>query len=81
VGNSVTITAGKKIVPDLEDWDLDSLPSRQAAVIRMRFGIPHGSRRHTLEEAGEVLGVKRERVREIQLAAVCKLLSNRSERG
>jgi RNA polymerase primary sigma factor len=51
---------------------LDQLPVRQAEVIRMRFGL-EGRPRQTLEEIGELLGVTRERVRQIEVRALKKL--------
>ena len=37
-----------------------------------RFGL-HGKGRRTLEEVGQLLGVTRERVRQVQLAALIRL--------
>jgi RNA polymerase primary sigma factor len=51
---------------------LESLPDREALVIRMRFGIDCDDE-HTLEEAGNVMGVSRERIRQIEAAAFKKL--------
>ena len=54
---------------------LDDLTVREASVIRLRYGI--GSNRdHTLEEVGKALGLTRERVRQIESAALRKLRSN-----
>ena len=54
---------------------LDDLTAREASVIRLRYGI--GSNRdHTLEEVGKALGLTRERVRQIESAALSKLRSN-----
>ena len=54
---------------------LDDLTPREASVIRLRYGI--GSNRdHTLEEVGKALGLTRERVRQIESAALRKLRSN-----
>ena len=61
----------------LEHW-LDLLPSQQRLVVEHRFGL-HGKGRRTLEEVGQLLGVTRERVRQVQLAALARLreISNR----
>lgn len=48
------------------------LTPSQARVIRMRFGFS-GHDEHTLEEIGSVLGVSRERVRQIQCVAIGRL--------
>jgi RNA polymerase nonessential primary-like sigma factor len=55
----------------LGQW-LDLLPRQQRIVVEHRFGL-HGQGRRTLEEVGELLGVTRERVRQVQLAALAKL--------
>ena len=47
---------------------LADLPERQADVIRMRFGIGHDSDM-TLEEIGQIYGVTRERIRQIEAKA------------
>ena len=51
---------------------LESLNEREAAVIRMRFGIGSGNE-HTLEEVGQKFRVTRERVRQIEAKALRKL--------
>ena len=51
---------------------LDLLPEQQRIVVEHRFGL-HGKGRRTLEEVGELLGVTRERVRQVQLAALSRL--------
>ncbi|HHL40194.1 MAG TPA: RNA polymerase sigma factor RpoD [Deltaproteobacteria bacterium] len=54
------------------DLVLDSLTEREEKVLRMRFGI--GERQdYTLEEVGRVLGVTRERVRQIEAKAIRRL--------
>jgi len=55
----------------LGHW-LDLLPVQQRIVVEHRFGL-HGQGRRTLEEVGELLGVTRERVRQVQLAALARL--------
>jgi len=55
----------------LGQW-LDLLPKQQRIVVEHRFGL-HGQGRRTLEEVGELLGVTRERVRQVQLAALTRL--------
>ncbi len=49
-----------------------TLTEREEKVLRMRFGIGDGCD-HTLEEVGRVLGVTRERVRQIEAKAIRKL--------
>jgi len=55
----------------LGQW-LDLLPKQQRIVVEHRFGL-HGKGRRTLEEVGQLLGVTRERVRQVQLAALTRL--------
>ncbi len=51
---------------------LDTLTDREADVLRMRFGMYDG-RTHTLEEVGQIFGVTRERIRQIENKAIRKL--------
>jgi len=62
----------------LAQW-LGRLPPQQRLVVEQRFGLD-GKGRRTLEEVGQLLGVTRERVRQVQLAALARLreISRRS---
>jgi RNA polymerase primary sigma factor len=51
---------------------LDSLDPRERAVLRMRFGLEK-SDEQTLTEVAAVMGVSRERIRQIEQAALAKL--------
>lgn len=53
---------------------LDRLSEREATVLRLRYGIGT-SHDHTLEEVGRSMGLTRERVRQIESAAIRKLRS------
>lgn len=55
----------------LEDV-LDTLTPREERVLRLRFGLDDG-RSRTLEEVGQVFGVTRERIRQIEAKALRKL--------
>lgn len=51
---------------------LDTLSEREAGVVRLRFGLTDGQPR-TLDEIGQVYGVTRERIRQIEAKALRKL--------
>jgi RNA polymerase primary sigma factor len=51
---------------------LVTLSPREAAILRMRFGLGSG-REHTLEEVGRKFAVTRERIRQIEAKALDKL--------
>ncbi|MCJ7702355.1 MAG: sigma-70 family RNA polymerase sigma factor [Anaerolineales bacterium] len=55
------------------------LAPREAQVLRMRFGLADGTR-HTLREAGDKMGVSRERIRQIEGKALQKLRQPRVRR-
>ncbi len=58
---------------------LESLENREAAVIRMRFGLDH-YKPMTLREVGENLGLTRERARQLENQALKKLTHALAER-
>ena len=55
----------------IKGW-LEELSPRHREVIEMRFGI-NGRERLTLEHVGQALGLTRERVRQVQIAAMRRL--------
>lgn len=58
----------KHIVGDL----LKTLPPREATILTLRMGLD-GTEVHTLEEIGQVLGITRERTRQLQNRALSEL--------
>tara|TARA_B100000029_G_scaffold214527_1_gene212463 strand:+ start:394 stop:1299 length:906 start_codon:yes stop_codon:yes gene_type:complete len=52
--------------------DLETLEPRDAKVLRLYFGL-EGEREHTLEEIGNMLGVTRERIRQLRDRALRRL--------
>jgi len=59
---------------------LGSISEREAAVLRLRFGLYEGHPM-TLDEIGRKLRLTRERVRQIQKAALSKLQERFSKEG
>ena len=69
--------------PDLIDfasWEqaalsdvIDRLPDREAQIVRMRYGMEPIERPMTLREIGRDLGISRERVRQLEHAALKRL--------
>jgi len=53
---------------------LDALPQRDATVIRLRFGLD-GRQAMTLDEVGELYGITRERVRQLETRSLKRLRS------
>jgi len=51
---------------------LDTLGEREKRVVSMRYGLDDGNP-HTLEEVGQIFGVTRERVRQIEANTLAKL--------
>jgi RNA polymerase nonessential primary-like sigma factor len=63
----------------LDRW-LKQLAKQQRDVVEHRYGL-NGHGRRTLEEVGSLLGVTRERVRQVQLAALARLREISSSEG
>ena len=58
---------------------LEVLTEREAKILTLRFGL-NGTKKHTLKELGEIFGITRERIRQIQKGALRKLRSPRVRR-
>jgi RNA polymerase nonessential primary-like sigma factor len=71
--------AGEAAGAVLASW-LDKLSDQQRQVVQHRFGL-NGHGRKTLEQVGSLLGVTRERVRQVQLAALSRLREISSSEG
>jgi len=67
-GDAATLAGLKEATKDI----LDTLTTREAKVLRMRFGIDMNTD-HTLEEVGKQFDVTRERIRQIEAKALRKL--------
>lgn len=58
---------------------LDTLPPREARILRLRFGLDNGHT-YTLEEVGQKFGLTRERIRQIESKALRRLRHPRRSR-
>ena len=61
----------KNVITMLQEL-IEQLPRREAEVLKYRFGLD-GANERTLEEVGEEFHITRERVRQLQTAALLKL--------
>lgn len=66
------VTVEERLLAEHIERALDTLTPRDARVLRLYFGL-EGGREHTLEEIGNVLGVTRERVRQLRDRALKRL--------
>lgn len=55
---------------------LSELTPREAAIIRLRYGL-QGADSHTLKEVGEIFNLSRERIRQVEKSALSKLRRSR----
>ena len=73
----------KNVINDLNQL-IDELDAREAEIIRLRFGL-NGEKPKTLEEVGEMFGITRERVRQLQNIALTRmrkaLIANERQRS
>lgn len=69
--NPTDMAAGQLLRSDLERA-LEHLSERERRIIDLRYGLADGKRR-TLEEVGKVLGMTRERARQIEVEALRRL--------
>ncbi|MGD9685196.1 MAG: RNA polymerase sigma factor RpoD/SigA [Candidatus Obscuribacterales bacterium] len=69
--------AGAQLIKDRVNQALETLRPQERLVISMRFGLDTGMPA-TLEQIGNIMGVTRERVRQIEKGALKKLKFNKS---
>ncbi len=65
------ITERRMLQQDI-DKVLANLSPKEATIIELRYGL-HGNKPCTLEELGKIFGVTRERIRQIESAALRKM--------
>ena len=68
-----------KLLRDKVHEVLETLPCREARILRMRFGFDDG-KSYTLEEVGRKFGLTRERIRQIESKALRRLRHPRRAR-
>ena len=71
--------ANERWLADEVERVVRSLPSREAQIVRLRFGLQDG-RTYTLEEIGQKFGLTRERIRQIERMALHRLRHPRRSR-
>lgn len=71
------VTPEEQLEMDMSKRDMDKvlsmLTERERTVISLRYGLGESGQEATLEEIGKVVGVTRERIRQIEAKALCKL--------
>ncbi len=72
-------SAYAKLLSEKIEEVLDTLPPREARILRLRFGLENG-RSYTLEEVGQKFGLTRERIRQIESKALRRLRHPRRSR-
>lgn len=64
--------AGRNLLREEIDGILNELTPRQAHILRLRYGLQDGEAR-TLQEVGDMFGLSRERIRQLEKDALCQL--------
>jgi len=72
-------TTYSKLLREKIEEVLETLPSREARILRLRFGLENGHT-YTLEEVGQKFGLTRERIRQIESKALRRLRHPRRAR-
>ncbi len=72
--------AARQLLVESISFLLGALPAREARIIRLRFGLEDGSN-HSMSQIGQLMGYSRERIRQLQHAALSKLRQMQDEYG
>jgi RNA polymerase primary sigma factor len=62
----------RQLLAEAIEFLLRSLPDREAAILRLRYGLEDGEG-HSMAQIGEIMGYSRERIRQLQHEALSKL--------
>ncbi len=72
--------AARQLLVESISFLLGALPPREARIIRLRFGLEDGDT-HSMSQIGSLMGYSRERIRQLQHAALSKLRQMQNEYG
>jgi RNA polymerase primary sigma factor len=72
--------AARQLLIESISFLLGALPPREARIIRLRFGLEDGDT-HSMSQIGQLMGYSRERIRQLQHAALSKLRQMQNEYG
>lgn len=72
--------AARQLLIESISFLLGALPPREARIIRLRFGLEDGDT-HSMSQIGQLMGYSRERIRQLQHAALSKLRQMQQEHG
>ncbi len=72
--------AARQLLVESISFLLGALPPREARIIRLRFGLENGDT-HSMSQIGQLMGYSRERIRQLQHAALNKLRQLQEEYG
>lgn len=72
--------AARQLLVESISFLLGALPPREARIIRLRFGLEDGDT-HSMSQIGSLMGYSRERIRQLQHAALNKLRQMQNEYG
>ena len=72
--------AARQLLVESISFLLGALPPREARIICLRFGLENGDT-HSMSQIGQLMGYSRERIRQLQHAALSKLRLMQEEHG
>ena len=72
--------AARELLVESISFLLGALPPREAQIIRLRFGLETGDT-HSMSQIGLLMGYSRERIRQLQHAALSKLRQMQHDHG